>query len=135
LLSWNILGSRHQLTKYSINFKRIYDKHLILSDFSILVDRLWPRGISKPESKIDLWIKEAAPSNPLRKWFNHDPHRWKEFKKRYYKELDSEGQEAIVDILKKIKEIKSITLVYAAKEEKYNNAVALRDYLLKKLKA
>lgn len=105
LLSWNIIGSMHQLSKYLINIKRVYDKHLTLNDFSILVDRLWPRGVSKHESEIDLWIKEVAASNPLRKWFNHEPHRWEEFKKRYYKELDSEGQEVVVDILKKIKEI------------------------------
>jgi uncharacterized protein YeaO (DUF488 family) len=93
-----------------------------------------PRGLSKHESKIDLRIKEVAPSNPLRKWFNHDPHRWEEFKKRYYRELDSEGQEVIADILMKIKEMKAVTLVYAAKDEKHNNAAALRDYILKKLK-
>ncbi|MGH9977132.1 MAG: DUF488 domain-containing protein, partial [Nitrososphaeraceae archaeon] len=105
----------------------------VSNDFSILVDKLWPCGISEHESNVDLWNKNIAPSNSLRKWFNHDPIKWEEFTREYYKELDSKGQEVIVDILKRIREMKSVTLVYAAKDEKYNNAVALKGYLLKKL--
>jgi uncharacterized protein YeaO (DUF488 family) len=123
-----------KVTKYSIKVKRVYDKQITPSDFSILVDRLWPRGLRKQESNISLWVKDIAPSNSLRKWFNHDPNKWEKFRKEYYKELDSRGQ-VIVNILTKIKEMKSVTLLYAAKDEKYNNAVVLRDYLLKKLKA
>lgn len=85
-------------------------------------------------SNVDLWIKNIAPSNSLHRWFNYDPNKWEEFREEYYKELDSKGQEVIADMLKKIREKKSVTLVYAAKDEKYNNAVALKGYLLKKLK-
>jgi uncharacterized protein YeaO (DUF488 family) len=121
------------LTRYLINIKRVYDKRITTKDYFILVDRLWPRGIRKQDSNIDLWIKDIAPSNSLRKWFNHEPSKWNEFESRYYKELDSIDRSSILEILDKIKEVKSITLVYAAKDEKYNNAVALRSYLLKKL--
>ena len=76
-----------------INIKRIYDKRSASNGFSILVDRLWPRAISKLESKVDLWIKEIASSNSPRKWFNHDPNKWEE--RGYYKELDSKGPEVI----------------------------------------
>ncbi|MGH9976018.1 MAG: DUF488 domain-containing protein [Nitrososphaeraceae archaeon] len=67
------------LTRYLINTKRIYDKQSVSNDYSILVDKLWPFGISKHESNVDLWIKDIAPSNSLRKWFNHDPNKWVEF--------------------------------------------------------
>jgi uncharacterized protein YeaO (DUF488 family) len=123
-----------KVTKYSIKVKRVYDKQITPSDFSILVDRLWPHGLRKQESNISLWVKDIAPSNSLRKWFNHDPNKWEKFRKEYYNELDSRGQ-VIVNILTKIKKMKSVTLLYAAKDEKYNNAVVLRDYLLKNLKA
>jgi uncharacterized protein YeaO (DUF488 family) len=98
------------LTKYTINIKRVYDKRSGSNDFFILVDRLWPRGISRHESNFDLWMKDIAPSNSLRKRFNHDPNKWEEFKKEYHQEFDLKGQGVGVDILKKIKEMCVISL-------------------------
>lgn len=95
--------------------------------FRILVDRLWPRGLSKNEVHIDLWIKDVAPSTALRKWFSHDEKKWDEFKSRYFKELEK-CNESIDVILDKI-EKGSVVLLYGAKDEKFNNAIALKEYL------
>ncbi len=111
----------------SINVKRAYEKPSMDDGFRVLIDRLWPRGISKKEAKIDYWAKEIAPSTELRKWFSHDPGKWNEFKKRYFKELGKHPQE-ISFIIKKIGESKA-TLVFGSKEEKFNNAVVLSEYL------
>jgi uncharacterized protein YeaO (DUF488 family) len=102
------------------------------SSFRILVDRLWPRGLSKDKVKVDLWQKDIAPSNSLRKWFLHDVKKWDEFKRRYFEELEK-NSESVNKILDKVKE-GSITLLYGAKEEKFNNAVALKEYLEEKTK-
>ena len=102
------------------------------SSFRILVDRLWPRGLSKDKVKVDLWQKDIAPSNSLRKWFGHDEKKWNEFKRRYFKELEK-NSESVNKILDKVKE-GSITLLYGAKEEKFNNAVALKEYFEEKIK-
>ena len=102
------------------------------SSFRILVDRLWPRGLSKDKVKVDLWQKDIAPSNSLRKWFGHDEKKWNEFKRRYFEELEK-NSESVNKILDKVKE-GSITLLYGAKEEKFNNAVALKEYLEEKTK-
>jgi uncharacterized protein YeaO (DUF488 family) len=108
--------------------KRAYEEPEKDDGYRILVDRLWPRGLPKQKAKIDLWIKEIAPSNETRKWFSHDPGKWEDFKKRYRNELkDKEG------LLGRIKQIErekgTITLLYSAKEKKYNNAVALDEIL------
>ncbi|HET6590220.1 MAG TPA: DUF488 family protein [Candidatus Nitrosocosmicus sp.] len=95
--------------------------------YRILVDRLWPRGLRKNEVHIDLWIKDVAPSTVLRKWFSHDKRRWGEFKSRYFKELEK-CDESIDEILDKV-EKGSVVLLYGAKDEKFNNAVALKEYL------
>jgi uncharacterized protein YeaO (DUF488 family) len=102
------------------------------SSFRILVDRLWPRGLSKDKVKVDLWQKDIAPSNSLRKWFLHDEKKWDEFKERYFKELEK-NSESVNTILDRVKE-GSITLLYGAKEEKFNNAIALKEYLEEKIK-
>jgi uncharacterized protein YeaO (DUF488 family) len=102
------------------------------SSFRILVDRLWPRGLSKDEVKVDLWQKDIAPSNSLRKWFSHDSKKWDEFKARYFKELEK-NSESVNTILDKVKE-GSVTLLYGTKEEKFNNAIALKKYLEEKIK-
>jgi uncharacterized protein YeaO (DUF488 family) len=102
------------------------------SSFRILVDRLWPRGLSKDKVKVDLWQKDIAPSNSLRKWFGHDEKKWNEFKRRYFEELEKKS-EFVNKILDKVKE-GSITLLYGAKEEKFNNAVTLKEYLEEKTK-
>jgi uncharacterized protein YeaO (DUF488 family) len=120
----------------TIRIERIYDNpkgNKGSNSFRILVDRLWPRGLGKKDTRIDLWQKDIAPSNTLRKWFGHDEKKWDEFKRKYFKELDIKSNSEMVDeIIKMAKEHSSITLLYGAKEERYNNAVALKDYLEKK---
>lgn len=100
--------------------------------FKIFVDRLWARGIKKEDVTIDLWLKDIAPSDKLRKWFGHDPGKWDEFKKRYFKELDdnNDKKESVKLILQKLHSGTPVLLLYGAKDEKFNNAVALREYLL-----
>lgn len=119
----------------SIRVERIYDNPKGNDGFRILVDRLWPRGLSKDSVRIDLWQKDVAPSTPLRKWFAHDETKWGEFKRRYFKELDDDSKSDSVNaILHKIRENEGpVTLLYGAKDEKFNNAVALKEYLAKKL--
>mgnify|MGYP000190909177 CR=1 FL=1 len=110
-----------------IQTKRIYE----LSDPSdgtrVLVDGMWPRGVSKDKANIDLWLKEIAPSNRLRKWFSHDPDKWETFQNDYFQELENKP-ETVHILIKKIRE-GPVTLVYAAKDKNYNNAVALKNYL------
>ena len=100
--------------------------------FRILVDRLWPRGISKEKAKLDLWLKEIAPSTELRKWFDHDVVKWTEFEKRYYVELNKNAK--IVDELREIiaKNAK-VTLLFGAKDENHNEATTLKKYLENKI--
>lgn len=94
-----------------------------------LVDRLWPRGIKKEQLQLNLWVKELSPSADLRKWYNHDPKKWEQFKKRYYSELS--GKNADVEkFLAVIKNFERITLVYSSSERDINNARALKEYLL-----
>ena len=112
-----------------INIKRSYDKPASGDGSRILVDRIWPRGVSKEELKIDEWLKEIAPSTSLRKWFGHDPKKWNEFKKRYFDELENNK-----DLIKKIIEqtkYSTVTFVYSAKDSEHNNAVALKEYIEK----
>lgn len=98
--------------------------------FVILVDRLWPRGIKKERLKIDIWDKELAPNTELRKWFAHDPEKWAEFKQKYFKELN-DNSDVMADFLEIIKKHKNIILLYSAKDELHNNAIALKEYLEK----
>ena len=111
-----------------IKVKRVYEAASEDDGVRILVDRLWPRGLSKSKLRINLWLREAAPSNELRRWFGHKPERWREFKKRYFAELD-EKKELIEHIKNLERENRVITLLYAAKDPKHNNAVALKEYL------
>jgi len=113
----------------NIKIKRAYLPHDQHDGFRILVDRIWPRGLSRAKAKIDLWLKEIAPSTELRKWFNHDPARWELFKSRYFKELD-ENSATVQKLLDEIKNHDSVTLLFSSKESHLNNAVALREYLL-----
>lgn len=115
-----------------IKIERIYDNPIGKSGnqndgLRILVDRLWPRGLSKNEVKVDLWMKDLAPSTPLRKWFNHDERKWEQFKSKYFEELDK-CNESINVILTKL-EKGSVILLYGAKDEKFNNAIALKEYI------
>lgn len=111
-----------------IKIKRIYDAPTEDDGTRILVDRLWPRGLNKEKAKIDLWLKEIAPSNELRKWYAHDPKKWVEFRKKYFKELNVR-KELAHQIIQKTRE-GDVTLLYSSKEEKLNNAVALKQYII-----
>jgi uncharacterized protein YeaO (DUF488 family) len=91
------------------------------------VDKLWPRGLRKNEVRLDLWLKEIAPSDELRKWFSHDPEKWEEFRKRYLEELELK-EEYVQKLIEKAKET-DLTLLYAAKNEDFNNATVLKEYL------
>lgn len=106
-----------------MKIKRVYEKPVKEDGFRILVDRLWPRGLTKEKANIDLWLKEIAPSTELRKWFGHDPGKWEEFKKRYLLELEeNKGPGYIIqEHMKK----GDVTLVYAARDETHNEAIVL----------
>jgi uncharacterized protein YeaO (DUF488 family) len=110
-----------------IQVKRVYDRPEVLDGYRILVDRLWPRGLTKQAAAIDLWLKDVAPSNELRHWYAHEPAKWTEFKTRYLKELKARP-EPVSAIRKKIKEGPA-TLLYSSKETRLNNAVALAEFL------
>lgn len=111
-----------------IRTKRVYEPADDEDGIRILVDRLWPRGLTK-EKVNALWLKEIAPSNDLRKWFHHEEHKWEEFKQHYFAELD-QNPEAVEKLLAEAEKGR-VTLLYSAKDEKDNQAVALREYLLK----
>lgn len=111
----------------TINVKRAYDPPAARDGARILVDRLWPRGISKEELKLDSWMKDLSPSNDLRKWYHAGDHKWEDFRNRYFKELDSEP-EAVAELRKKARG-HTVTLLYGSKDEEHNNAVALKEYL------
>ena len=118
-----------------LKIQRIYGNeraHKKKEGFWIFVDKLWARGIKKEEAGIDLWLKDIAPSDMLRRWFGHDPSRWDEFKARYFKELEGK-RESVELVLQKLRSGNSVLLLYGAKDEEFNNAVALRDYLLARL--
>lgn len=110
-----------------IKIKRVYEKPLAADGARVLVDRLWPRGIAKAALKLDSWEKDLAPSTSLRQWFGHDPKRWPEFKKRYRTEL--KAKKAELAALRARAKKGNVTLLYGAKDESHNNAVALRDVL------
>lgn len=117
-----------------LEIQRIYDIKCVAAPdkrFKIFVDRLWARGVKKEDVDIDLWLKDIAPSDELRKWFGHDSGRWNEFKKRYFKELD-EKKEPVELILRQLRSGTPVLLLYGAKNKEFNNAVALKEYLLKK---
>lgn len=94
----------------------------------VLVDRVWPRGITREKLGADAWVKEVAPSTELRKWFGHDPARWDEFRERYFKELDDNG-EGLEALYSELRGVKRATLLFGARDEAHNNAVALVEYL------
>ena len=110
-----------------IYLKRIYEKPSRRDGFRMLVERLWPRGVSKQDAQVDLWLKEVAPSPGLRTWFSHDRVKWKEFKARYFNELN-QRKDTLHFIVTRMHE-GNVTFVYASKEERFNNAVALKEYI------
>jgi len=112
-----------------IQLERVYRARTNAGGKRILVDRLWPRGVRKDALKLDLWLRELAPSNELRKWFGHDPRRWEEFERRYYSELRRpERQEQLHELLALARK-GPVTLLYGARDEEHNEAVALRKFL------
>jgi len=111
-----------------IQIKRIYADPVTEDGYRILVDRLWPRGVSKERAKIDLWLKEVTPSDKLRKWYSHDPQKWNEFQKKYKIEL-TDNLDSLDKIKKLEKEQRIITLLYAAKDEKLTHAIVLQKFL------
>ena len=113
-----------------IAIKRVYEPALEEDGFRVLVDRVWPRGMSKEHARVDLWAKDAAPSTALRKWFGHDPAKWEEFQKRYLQELSADAC-PLETLRGLIHGQKKVTLVYGAKDEEHNQAVVLRDYLIR----
>ena len=112
-----------------LSIKRIYDAEDDADGVRFLVERLWPRGVKKADAKFDSWLKDAAPSSELRKWFNHDPEKWSEFQTRYRAELKGNPQawQPIVEALKK----GNVTLLYSARDTEHNNALVLKTYIEK----
>jgi uncharacterized protein YeaO (DUF488 family) len=111
-----------------ITLKRAYEPLSRADGIRLLVERLWPRGIAKADLTVDEWLKEVGPSSELRKWFGHDPDKWDEFRRRYFRELDSRP-EAWKPIVSAARRGGTVTLVYSSRDTQHNNAVALRDYL------
>ena len=110
-----------------ITLKRAYDSVSPTDGRRFLVERLWPRGVSKAQLRVDAWLKEVAPSTELRKWFSHDRGKWSEFRRRYFRELDSrpDAWQPIVSAARQGR----VTLVYSSHDTEHNNAVALQQYL------
>ncbi len=113
-----------------IRLKRVYESPSKEDGQRILVERLWPRGLTKEKAKVDLWLKEIAPSTELRQWFGHDPARWEEFRTRYTGELQK-NPEPVKLLKEKIKE-GPVTLVYGARDEAHNGALVLKEFLSKR---
>ena len=114
-----------------INIKRIYEEATTDDGVRILVDRLWPRGISRDKAKLNSWNKEISPSPDLRKWVNHDAAKYEEFKDRYIAELNNNPESAAFkEMINKKQEEGPVTLLYAAKDQEHNNAVVLKEWLL-----
>ena len=110
-----------------ISLKRVYAAPSPDDGTRILVDRLWPRGLTKEKARVDIWMKDVAPSTELRKWFGHDPERWAEFTKRYLVEL--RAQAALVDEIRRQARHGPVTLLYAAKDETHNEAIVIQRVL------
>jgi uncharacterized protein YeaO (DUF488 family) len=112
-----------------IRIKRAYEPPADEDGERVLVDRVWPRGLTKERLKVDAWLRDIAPSTTLRKWFAHDPARWSEFRRRYRDELKTPEQRELLDDLAVRARGRRLTLVYGAKDEEHNQAVVLRDAL------
>ena len=121
------------MKRFVINLKRAYEEPEDRDGKRYLVDQLWPRGLTKASLKIDGWLKEVAPSQTLRRWFQHDPEKWNEFRRRYFGELDAkpEAWRTLIDAARK----STITLIYSARDTKHNNGVALAEYLAQRIKS
>lgn len=113
-----------------LRIKRAYDEPAHDDGVRVLVDRLWPRGLSKARAHVDLWLKDLAPSSTLRRWFNHDPAKWAEFRRRYARELDAKDR-AIAALRGAVRRGR-VTLLFSASDTEHNNAVALQGYLARR---
>lgn len=111
----------------SLRIKRVYDESDRTDGKRILVDRLWPRGLTKEKARVDLWLKDVAPSNELRKWFGHDPKKWPEFKRRYKEELKTFGSPLLT--LREEAKKNAVTLLYGARDQEHNEAIVLLELL------
>ena len=110
-----------------INIKRVYEKPSKSDGIRILVDRLWPRGMTKEKAAVDLWLKNIAPTTELRKWFDHDPEKWNEFQKKYHRELKKNKEQ--VSLLNEQMKKGMVTLVYGARDEEHNEALVIMEWL------
>lgn len=111
----------------NIKIKRVYEQQDKKDGERILVDRLWPRGLTKEKAGVDLWLKEIAPSTELRKWFDHDPAKWKRFRGRY--ETEIRHKDDLIKVLKQKAREGTITFIYGARDEKHNEALVLKQFL------
>jgi uncharacterized protein YeaO (DUF488 family) len=111
-----------------IKLKRIYEETQKEDGYRILVDRLWPRGVSKEKAALDLWFKDISPSDELRKWFGHDPKKWQEFQRKYESEI-KKNMDAFNSLRQIVKDKKTVTLLFAAKDKEHNEAVVIKKLL------
>ena len=121
---------KRKVSAGNVKLKRAYEPPTADDGTRILIDRLWPRGVTKERAAIDQWMKDISPSTELRKWFGHDPARWDEFRRRYSKEVHQHAE--LLDQLRSLAREGPITLVYSAHDEKHNDAVELRELILGK---
>lgn len=128
LRPWHAVGYLTVITEgMKLKIKRVYEQADKGDGFRILVDRVWPRGMTKEKAAVDLWMKEVAPSTALRKWFGHDAEKWSQFRTRYLAEL-TQNQKAVTTLKTYVKK-QAVTLVYSAKDEAHNQAVVLQELL------
>ena len=116
--------------RLNVKLKRVYESPSRADGVRVLVDRLWPRGLTKEAAAADRWLRDLAPSSELRRWFGHDPERWAEFRRRYARELGARSEQ--LDELRSLARKRRITLLFAARDETHNDAVVLRELLLAK---
>jgi uncharacterized protein YeaO (DUF488 family) len=119
-------------SRFVIRIKRVYEKPAASDGRRLLIDRVWPRGLKKNNLALDGWLKEVAPSDRLRKWFGHDPRKWREFRRRYFAELRTNAA-TWAPILETARE-SNVALLYGARDSEHNNATALKEFLTAKLK-
>lgn len=112
-----------------VTIRRVYDSPADSDGLRVLVDRVWPRGLSKTRAAVGLWLRDIAPTDELRRWFGHDPERWRAFRERYWAELDDNGE--AVGRLRNMIDDGPVTLLYGARDDAHNNAVALLGYLMR----
>ena len=114
-----------------VKILRVYVGYNVTDGIRVLVDRLWPRGLRRSSSNVEMWLKDIAPSDELRKWFSHSPTRWESFRARYKKELE-ENEKAVGKLIMMLRSNDTVTLVYASKDELHNNAVVLQEFMKEK---